>query len=80
VQLKENRVLRNLCGRNKVEGGGGYRTLHKEELRDLYSSLCYWGYQIKEMERGGVLFGKPEEKGSLRRLRNEWEGKVEIDK
>jgi hypothetical protein len=78
--LRENRVLRKLCGRRREEGGGGCRRLHNEDLRDLYPSLCYWGYQVKEMERGGVLFGKPEGKGSLRRLRTEWEGKIEIDK
>jgi hypothetical protein len=77
--LKENRVLRKLCGSGGGEVGGGCRTLHNEELRDLYPSLWYWGDQIKEIETGGVLFGKPERKGSLRRLRTEWNGKIEID-
>lgn len=54
--------------------------MHNEELRDLYPLLCYWGDQIKEMEGGGFLFGKPEGKGSLRRLRIEREGKIKIDK
>jgi hypothetical protein len=80
VRLKENRVLRKLCGRKVEEGGGGCRTLHNQELRELYPSLCYWGDRIKELERGGVLFGRPEGKGSLRRLRTEWEDRIEIDK
>jgi len=75
VRLRENRVLRKLCGRKSEEGGGGSR-----KLRDLYTSLCYWGDGIKEIETGGVFFGKPEGKGSLRRLRTEWEGRNEIDK
>lgn len=73
-------MLRKFCERKKEEGVGGCRTLHNEELRDLYHLLCYWGEEIKEMEGKGFLFGKPEGKGSLRILRTEWEGKIKIDK
>jgi hypothetical protein len=72
LRFRENGVLRKLCGRKREKGGGGCRTLHKDELHDLYPSLCYWGDQTKEMERGGGLFGKLEGKGSLRRLRPKW--------
>jgi hypothetical protein len=35
----ENRVLRRIFGPKRDEVKGGWRTLHNEELRDLYSSL-----------------------------------------
>jgi hypothetical protein len=34
----ENRVLRRIFGPKKEEVMGGWRKLHNEELRDLYSS------------------------------------------
>jgi hypothetical protein len=34
----ENRVLRRIFGPKKDEVTGGWRKLHNEELRDLYSS------------------------------------------
>jgi hypothetical protein len=34
----ENRVLRRIFGLKKDEMTGGWRKLHNEELRDLYSS------------------------------------------
>jgi hypothetical protein len=34
----ENRVLRRILGPKKDEVTGGWRKLHNEELRDLYSS------------------------------------------
>jgi hypothetical protein len=34
----ENRVLRRILGPKKDEVTGEWRTLHKEELHDLYSS------------------------------------------
>jgi hypothetical protein len=34
----ENRVLRRIFGSKRVEVIGGWRKLHDEELRDLYSS------------------------------------------
>jgi hypothetical protein len=34
----ENRVLRGIFGRRRGEVMGGWRKLHNEELRDLYSS------------------------------------------
>jgi hypothetical protein len=34
----DNDVLRKIFGQKRVETMGGWRKLHKEELRDLYSS------------------------------------------
>jgi hypothetical protein len=34
----ENRVLRRIFGPKRDEAFGGWRKLHNEELRDLYSS------------------------------------------
>jgi hypothetical protein len=34
-----NRVQRKILGAKRDEGKGGWRKLHNEELRDLYSSL-----------------------------------------
>jgi hypothetical protein len=31
----ENRVLRRIFGPKREEGGGGWRTLHSEELHNL---------------------------------------------
>jgi hypothetical protein len=35
----ENKVLRRIFGPKRDEVTGGWRKLHNEELRDLYSSL-----------------------------------------
>jgi hypothetical protein len=34
----ENRVLRKIFGPKREEVAGGWRTLHNEELRNLYAS------------------------------------------
>jgi hypothetical protein len=38
LRVFENRVLRKISGLKKDEVTGGWRILHNEELRDLYSS------------------------------------------
>jgi hypothetical protein len=38
LRVFENRVLRRIFGPKRVEVTGGWRKLHNEELRDLYSS------------------------------------------
>jgi hypothetical protein len=38
LRVFENRVLRRIFGRKRDEVKGEWRKLHKEELRDLYSS------------------------------------------
>jgi hypothetical protein len=56
----ENRVLRRMFGLRKDEVTGGWRRLHNEELRDLYSSPSIirminsrrmrWAEQVARME------------------------------
>jgi hypothetical protein len=46
----ENRVLRRIYGPKRDEATGGWRKLHNEELRDLYSSSS----EQVEGERGGA--------------------------
>jgi hypothetical protein len=38
LRVFENRVLRRIFGPKRNEATGGWRKLHNEELRDLYSS------------------------------------------
>jgi hypothetical protein len=38
LRVFENRVLRRIFGPKRDEVTGGWRKLHNEELRDLYSS------------------------------------------
>jgi hypothetical protein len=38
LRVFENRLLRRIVGAKRVEVTGGWRKLHNEELRDLYSS------------------------------------------
>jgi hypothetical protein len=39
LRVFENGVLRRIIGPKRDEETGGWRKLHNEELRDLYSSL-----------------------------------------
>jgi hypothetical protein len=39
LRVFENRVLRRIFGPKRNEVTGGWRKLHNEELRNLYSSL-----------------------------------------
>jgi hypothetical protein len=49
LRVFENRVLRRIFGSKKDEVTGGWRKLHNEELRDLYSSPSI----IRIISRGG---------------------------
>jgi hypothetical protein len=40
MRVFENRLLRRMFEPEKDEVTGGWRKLHNEELRDLYSSPC----------------------------------------
>jgi hypothetical protein len=52
--VSENRVLRRIFGPKRNEVTGEWRKLHKEELRDLYSSPSIIKYnEIEEDEVGG---------------------------
>jgi hypothetical protein len=79
--VSENRVLRRICGPEREEVAGGWRTLHNEELRNLYTSpniigviksrRMRWAGHIAHMgeirNAHRVLFGKPEGKRPLGR-------------
>jgi hypothetical protein len=75
----ENRMLRRIFGPKRDEGTEGWRKLHNEELRNLYSSpsiiriiksrrMRLAGYVARMGEKRNVyrlLVGKPEGKRSL---------------
>jgi hypothetical protein len=72
----ENRVLRRIYGPKRDEVTGRWRKLHKEELRDLYSSPSIiriikpmrmrWAGHVARMggktKAYGLLVGKPKGK------------------
>ena len=73
LRVFENRVLRRIFGPKRDEVTGEWRTLHNEELNDLYcssnivrvikSSRMKWAGHVARMgKRRGVLVGKPEGK------------------
>jgi hypothetical protein len=82
----ENRVLRRILGLKRDEVTGGWRKLHIEELRDLYSSpSIIIIIMSRRMRRAGhiarmgekrnayrILVGKPEGKRPLGRPRRNW--------
>jgi hypothetical protein len=39
LRMLENRILRRVFGPKRDEVMGGWRNVHNEELRDLYSTL-----------------------------------------
>jgi hypothetical protein len=89
----ENSVLRRIFGPKRDEVTGEWRTLHNEELHNLYSSpdiirqvksrRMRWAGHVarigKERKVYKVLLGKPEEKRQLGRLRRRWEDGVRMD-
>jgi hypothetical protein len=55
----ENRVLRGEFGPKRDGVAGGWRTLHNEELNDLYSSLSIIRMiKLRRMRRGGHVARK----------------------
>jgi hypothetical protein len=80
----ENRVLRRIFGPERDEVTGGWRKLHNEELRDLYSSPSIiriiksrrmrWAGHVARMgdKRNAyrLLVGKPDGKRPLGRPRH----------
>jgi hypothetical protein len=86
----ENRVLKRIFRPNRDEVTGGWRKLHNEEQRHLYSSASIigiiksrrmrWEGHVAQMgEKRNVyrlLVGKPERKRGLRRPRRRWVDKI----
>jgi hypothetical protein len=82
LKVFENKVMRRIFGSKRDEVTGGWRKLHNEELRDLYSSpsiirilesrMMRWvGHVARIGENRNVyrlLVGKPEGKSPLGRL------------
>jgi hypothetical protein len=89
----ENRVLRRLFGPKRDVVTGGWRKLHNEELRDLYSSpsiiriikskrIRWVGHVARMGEKRNVyrlLVGKPEGKRPLVRPRPRWVDNIKMD-
>jgi hypothetical protein len=89
----ENRVLRRIFGPKRDEVTGGWRKLHNEELRNLYSSpsiikttksrrIRWVGHvaRIGEKRDGYRIFmGKLEGKRPLGRPRRKWMNNIKID-
>jgi hypothetical protein len=79
-------VLRRF-GPKKDEVTGGWRKLHNEELRDLYSSPSIigmtksrkmrWAFSTNEGEEERM--GKPEGKRPLGRTRRRWVDNIKMD-
>jgi hypothetical protein len=91
--VRESRAMRRIYG-SKGEGvTGGWTTLHKEELHDLYSSpsiirfmksrrMRLEGHVARVGEDRNVyrlLVGKPEGKRLLRRSRRIWVDNIKTD-
>jgi hypothetical protein len=86
-------MLRRIFGSKKDEVTGEWRTLHNEELHDLYSSptivrviksrrMRWTGHVARIGEGRGVyrvLMGKPEGKSPLGRPRCRWENNIKMD-
>ena len=93
LRVFENRVLRRIFGSKRDEVTGGWRKLHNEELRDLYSlpnivrvvksRRMRWAGHVARMGEGRgvhrVLVGKPEGKRPLGRPRRIWEDNIKMD-
>jgi hypothetical protein len=61
--VSENRVVKRLFGLKRDEMTGGWRTLHFEELRDLYSTPGIIGMIMsRRMVERGIYYKWGEEK------------------
>jgi hypothetical protein len=92
LRVFENRVLRRIFGPKRNEVMGGWRKLHYEKLRDLYSPPSIvrmikprrvrLAEHVARMERRnahGLLVGTPERKRPLERRRRRWVDNIRID-
>jgi len=92
LRVFENRVLRRVFGPKRDKVIGEWRTLHNDELRDLYSlpnivrvvksRRMRWAGHVARMGEGRVvhrvLVGKPEGKRTLGRPRRRWEDNIKM--
>jgi hypothetical protein len=86
-------VLRRIFGPKRDEVTGGWRKLHNEELRDLYSSpsiirimksrrMRWAGHVVRMGEKRNayrLLVGKPEGKRPLGRPRRRWVNYIKMN-
>jgi hypothetical protein len=93
LRVFENRVLRRIFWPTRDEVPREWRTLHNQELNDLYSSrsivreiksrrMGWAGHVARTEERRGVyrvLVGKPEGNRPLGRPRRRWEDNIKMD-
>jgi hypothetical protein len=93
VWVFENRVLRRIFGPKRDEVTGGWRKLHNEELRNLYSSpriirmikstRMRWAGHVarigEKMNAHRILVGNPEGKRPLGRQRRRWVDTIKMD-
>jgi hypothetical protein len=93
LRVFENRLLRRIFGPKRDEVTGGWRKLHNEELRSLYSSPSIitmiksrrmrWAGHVARMgeKRNAyrILVEKPEGKRPLGRPRRKWVNNIKID-
>jgi hypothetical protein len=89
----EKKVLRRIFGPKRDEVTGGWRELHNEELRDLYSlpsiiriimsRRVRWAGHVARMEEKRnayrLLVGKPEGNWPLGRPRRSWVNNIKMD-
>jgi hypothetical protein len=89
----ENRVLRGIFGPKSDKVTGGWRKLHNEELRNLYSSVTIvriiksrrkrWEGHVARMGKKRsayrLLVGKPMGRRPLGRSRRRWVDNIRID-
>jgi hypothetical protein len=92
LRVFENRVLRRIFEPKRDEVTGGWRKLHNEELRDLYSSpniiriiisrRMRWAWHVARMEvkrnAHRLLVGMPGRK-PLGRPRRRWVDNIKMD-
>jgi hypothetical protein len=93
LRVFENRVLRRIFGPKRGEVTGGWRKLHNEELRDLYSSpstikmiksrrMRWVGHVARMGEKRNMyrlLVVKPEGKRTLGRPRRRSVDNIKVD-
>jgi hypothetical protein len=93
LRLFENKVLKRIFGPKRDEVTGGWRNMHNEELRDLYSSPSIiriiksrrirWAGHVARMgeKRNAyrLLVGKPEGKRPLGSPRRRWVDNIKMD-